>query len=85
MRRAGALQLWCNERLGIQMSRITNDHGFATAESRWPRNLDNNDLKSLVTANELIQPIARVLQLLNNRFTATIISNIARSIYVQII
>lgn len=42
-----------------------------------------SDLESLVTANELIQPIARVLQLLNNRFTATIISNTARSIYVR--
>lgn len=57
------------------MSRITNDHGFAGGK-RWPRNLDN-DLESLVTANELTRPIARVLQLLNNRFTATIISNIA--------
>lgn len=66
------------------MSRITNDHGFAGGK-RWPRNLDNNDLKSLATANELIQPIARVLSLLNNRFTATIISNNARPIYAYII
>lgn len=66
------------------MSRITNDHGFAGGK-RWPHNLDNNDLESLVTANELARPIARVLQLLNNRFTATIISNIARPIYAYII
>lgn len=62
---------------GLQMAMAS------PAEKRWPRNLDNNDLESLVIANELIQPIARVLQLLNNRFTATIISNIA--IYVRVI
>lgn len=66
------------------MSRITNDRGFAGGK-RCPRNLDNNDLESLVTANELIQPIARVLPLLNNRFTAIIISNNARPIYADII